>query len=517
VKMPARRIVWIAIAVVVAIASAGAAIALWPHPPRNPAPGAVPAAWAQFRTSPGHQTHVAKADIACGACHNFERDGFKNPGTDVCRNCHAKEAAVAHRGGAGTAATPCLSCHAFAPDLPKPTCIGCHAKAQGESLAVVRHATLECAQCHKVHESPSVVAADCASCHRERAPEHAAHAGSTGCLDCHGGHAPAVAALDTCATCHAQAHGPPPPGHESCVGCHQPHDFVAGGETACVRCHGQKTTLAAETTPAHAVCTSCHLPHAPANAAAACIGCHADVHVAHGKEGACVSCHQPHTDDPRLVTSTCTSCHTKVAGVDTGAHAGGVACEACHKPHAFAPVDAKTLCVSCHMRETTLVASNPGHQACASCHGASASHAPTKAPACGTCHAKEQASAPAGHQRCQECHDPHAGEPTPTCATCHKNETTGIHAAVAGGCATCHRPHGPEGIASPPSCASCHAAATLPALHAVPGHAVCSSCHVAPHEPPRADRVTCTGTCHTDKRDHQPKATVCAGCHVFRR
>jgi hypothetical protein len=29
------------------------------------------------------------------------------------------------------------------------------------------------------------------------------------------------------------------------------------------------------------------------------------------------------------------------------------------------------------------------------------------------------------------------------------------------------------------------------------------------------DRATCTGTCHTDRRTHQPQAQVCTGCHAF--
>ncbi|HSY21061.1 MAG TPA: hypothetical protein VK841_03050 [Polyangiaceae bacterium] len=513
-----RRLAWTGGAAAFVLAAAIAAfVQWWPRgPPRMP-PSLVPASWASYRTGPGHQVHVGRAKIDCSACHDLERDGFKNPGTDVCKNCHAKESATAHRGGIASEVTGCFTCHAFAPDRPEPTCIGCHAQRHGESAAIAQHATTDCAQCHRVHESPSVVVAKCAGCHEESANHHGEHAGSKGCLDCHRGHAPALAAVETCSTCHTEPAAPHPAGHDSCIGCHQPHDFVAGGARACIRCHGEKATLAADATQAHTDCINCHTPHDPGAAASSCAACHSTIQVSHGKNGACVDCHVPHGDNSRLIAATCTSCHTSVAQVDTGAHAGGVACEGCHKPHAFAPLDAKTLCTECHSRETTLTASNPGHQICASCHGASIAHAPSNAPACGTCHAKEQASAPPGHQRCQECHDPHGGQPTPACATCHKAEAQGPHEAIAGGCATCHRPHGPEGIASPPSCASCHAPSTLPALHAVAGHAACSSCHTAPHEPPHGDRATCTSGCHTDKRDHQPQALVCTGCHVFRR
>jgi hypothetical protein len=225
----------------------------------------------------------------------------------------------------------------------------------------------------------------------------------------------------------------------------------------------------------------------------------------------------PPGNDPAFVATACTSCHAKVAATDRSAHAGGIACESCHKPHAFGGLVEKVVCQSCHLREVTLVASNPGHAACTSCHGASVEHAPAKAVACGTCHVAEQKSAPAGHQACVGCHEPHAGKPTPACVTCHANKVGEPHSAIQGGCETCHRPHGPGGPAAPPACQTCHAPATLPALHAAPGHAVCASCHASPHEPPHEDRAACTGTCHVDKRTHQPGAQVCAGCHVFRR
>ncbi|MGD0680392.1 MAG: hypothetical protein ABSC94_33895 [Polyangiaceae bacterium] len=513
-----RRLAWtITAAAIVLAAGIAAVVPWWPRAPPGVIPSMVPAAWAEFRTSPGHQLHVGRLKLDCGACHDFERDGFKNPGTSVCKNCHAKETALAHRGGSGNDATGCLTCHAFAPGRPAPTCIGCHAQRHGEAAAITQHATIDCATCHRVHASPSIVAADCTGCHVERAIQHADHQGSKGCLDCHRAHVRPAAAVSACSSCHALPAGPRPASHESCIGCHQPHDFVAGGERACIRCHGQKRTLAADAAPAHGICTSCHTPHAPTEAAASCAGCHATVHVSHGTRGSCVVCHAPHGDDPRLVAASCTSCHANVAASDAGAHAGGVACKGCHKPHAFTIADPMSICATCHARETSLVATHAGHQNCTSCHGSALAHAPAKAPSCGTCHAAEQASAPSGHQKCEGCHDPHASQPTPVCATCHKSEATGPHQSVQGGCATCHRPHGPGGVASPPSCTTCHARSSLPALHAVPGHVDCANCHVAPHEPPRADRVTCTSSCHSDKRNHQPLATACDGCHVFRR
>jgi hypothetical protein len=505
-----------AAALVVLAAAVAAVVAWWPSGQSAP-PFEVPVSWAVYRTSPGHQEHVERNHVACHACHDVERDGFKNPGTVVCGNCHTKEAAVMHRGGPGAEATGCLSCHAFSPGAPPPTCIGCHAKTHGQLPAIGQHATTECAKCHHVHESPSIVLADCTSCHEERATRHAAHDRSEGCADCHRGHAPASAALSACSSCHAQPAGPRPAGHDSCIGCHRPHDFVAGGEQACVVCHGEKPTLASTRVPAHGDCTSCHTPHAPAEAAASCVRCHADIHPSHGHGGACVTCHVPHAEEPRPDALPCTECHARVATFETRAHAGAIVCGACHKPHGFGSLDPRTVCEGCHAQQIALVTRNPGHRDCQQCHGAALAHAPAAAPACGTCHANEQATAPAGHRQCQACHNPHAGSPTPSCGSCHQDRTGGPHRSVAGGCETCHRPHGPGGIAAPPPCATCHERSALPALHAATGHADCASCHKSSHEAPRDDRATCTAGCHVDRRGHQPQAQICTGCHVFRR
>jgi hypothetical protein len=127
---------------------------------------------------------------------------------------------------------------------------------------------------------------------------------------------------------------------------------------------------------------------------------------------------------------------------------------------------------------------------------------------------------PRGHSGCARCHEPHSGavKREATCASCHADRTAGPHATIPGGCSSCHRPHGPGGAPSPPTCNGCHAPSTLPALHAAAGHASCASCHSSAHEAPHAERATCmAGGCHADRRDHQPAAQVCGGCHVFRR
>ncbi len=480
-------------------------------------PSFVPPQWAEFRTSAGHRVHVERAKLPCASCHDLSRGGFSAPGPEVCRSCHEKQADHAHRGGAGADATSCFTCHAFAPGVAEPKCIGCHDRPHGQAAAIGPHATTDCTACHRLHESPSIVPADCTHCHDERATEHAAHAGSKSCLDCHRPHAPAAAALETCSSCHAQPAGPHPADHASCTGCHQPHAFAAGGDRACLRCHGEKPTLAADVVPAHASCTSCHTPHAPMTAASSCVRCHAGVHVDHADRGACVTCHTPHAASPAPVASACSSCHATVAANDHAAHAGDVACTACHVRHGFAVHEPAAICARCHAGEVSLAATNPGHSSCPSCHGKAVAHAPAKPPACVTCHAKEQATAPQGHSSCTACHDKHAGLPAPPCATCHAREAATTHGELPDGCEKCHRPHGPGGASAPPACTTCHERATLPALHQIGAHADCQGCHVTPHAPPREERSFCTATCHTDRRDHQPQAQVCTGCHVFRK
>ncbi len=57
-----------------------ALVHFWPRAPRGVPPQLVPAAWAEYRKSPGHVVHVDEGTIACAACHDFERDGSVDPG-----------------------------------------------------------------------------------------------------------------------------------------------------------------------------------------------------------------------------------------------------------------------------------------------------------------------------------------------------------------------------------------------------------------------------------------------------
>jgi hypothetical protein len=513
---PQRRAILSTLAGVLVLVAAGVAgfFRVLSRRPVEVAPVAVPESWAQYRTSAGHEQHVGHGSIACKDCHDSAGAGFTNPGVSVCGHCHEKEATHSHAGGATK--TDCLSCHTFAPGAA-PTCIDCHREAQGKLASVVQHSASGCSNCHHPHETPALRPA-CESCHDQRATAHATHIGSKNCLDCHRVHAPAQAALQSCSTCHEKPAGPRPASHDSCLSCHKPHDFVAAGTRACVGCHGAKPTLMSAAVQSHANCTNCHTPHAPAEAPGSCRRCHGEVTAVHAGKETCIDCHVPHNSDQTIKASACTTCHQAIAASDNGAHAGGQSCTNCHKPHTFPAPPRGELCASCHAPETRLTAVSRGHQDCVSCHGASA-HRLAGAPACATCHAKEASSAPAGHRECQSCHEPHSGGMTTrgaACTTCHENKLGASHGSTQGGCASCHRPHGPSGVPSPPACVTCHQPSALPALHAVSSHAKCSTCHTS-HGPPRSDRATCTTGCHANRKDHQPAAQVCTGCHVFER
>jgi hypothetical protein len=270
-------------------------------PEAPPDPAHVPATWEQFRTSAGHKTHLTDGKTQCSDCHDFNKNGFKNPGTAVCAKCHAKEAAGAHHGPT-TGSGACLTCHTFAPGGTVQTCIDCHQSPQGNLAAVVHHATVDCSTCHHLAETPSLVLADCTGCHAAVKLKHqtmgpARETGSHGCDDCHHGHEPASAAKTVCTSCHNENKQPHPLAHDACISCHQPHDFAATDST-CVSCHGHKRTLADHAVPAHAACLSCHNPHVPNSAASACDACHSNMQVNHTKGAACTTCHVLHGADP---------------------------------------------------------------------------------------------------------------------------------------------------------------------------------------------------------------------------
>lgn len=451
------------------------------------------------------------------------RDGGANANATarVCTACHAPHAAAAE------AQKACGSCHVGGQSA-RAHASEADARTKGGEILLSSFAP-------RIEPRGKNVAshAACVTCHE---PHRAQKANARKCEDCHADRRSATTAA----------------GHATCTGCHAPH-APAEARASCANagCHAGKAALAAPRVTAHAKCESCHDPHKPAaSPALACVGCHEKLEPKHpgfasktADVSTCIGCHAPHggkaaraSTAAGATAAACSSCHTK-AGSDRGLHAGGVACIACHKPHDFASnllrtaagtlahgipapagkAEEAALCAGCHAQKATTVAARPGHAECGACHGAA--HRPTKNPACASCHKQEAASAKAGHTACNNCHDSHSGSlgTHAECTSCHAEKPKQLHGALAGGrCASCHTPHGPKGVLTPPTCTSCHAKPKLAGLHSVGAHnASCASCHSS-HSAPRSDRATCTSSCHLDRRDHQPAAKVCKGCHMFR-
>ena len=490
--------------------------------------------------------HHASASASCTACHTVhDADPVR---TADCTTCHAGLASThgslrvppraPDAGGTGTlandhaahgddasaapAAALCSACH-----LPhtggaeaRDRCVSCHVQPHARSAGAGRDAGEVTAEARILGSLPPTVI-----------PRGDRIAGHEACVTCHEPHAARKSDVRACAGCHADRIAAATiAGHRTCTGCHAPH---APGEAraSCGTCHGAVTTFAAPRVSAHAACTSCHDPHRPqASPAQACVSCHATVRPTHprtttpkGEATDCVGCHAPHgktgAKGPVATHAACASCH-RAAKDDRAFHAAGTACTQCHRPHTFQLTGARgagaTFCASCHEAKRAATAARPGHADCAGCHGNA--HAPIGKPACAACHAEPARTAPPGHATCTNCHDAHSGALGARAAytSCHADKAKAQHADVPGSCASCHRPHGPKGPARPPACATCHTRGSLSGLHAAQGHATCGTCH-ASHAPPRSDRATCTGSCHQDRRDHQPGAKRCAACHLFRQ
>ena len=571
--------------------------------------------WQRARLSHGHQVHVTREHLACSKCHDLNGDSVGAPVPARCADCHKKESAIvhapteaAHRFGNGVKAD-CTTCHAFsgapssrvtdagapawaqaaldgdvdavAPasdagvpgaadggiphgDFGARDCVRCHAAKQGNTPAIVVHASSRCVSCHRPHEDATPKPGECSGCHQKISTTHAALGKSAVqvCTTCHEHqHGRASEAIATCAKCHATQEPLIPAtalfatGHTQCINCHKPHDFQKSAALSCRSCHAQVHVLGESSVLAHNQCTSCHSPHdVRGTPEKACQGCHSNVHPDHPKIGGvhlCTGCHDPHPAAGHLLDSVlkCSGCH-QAAHSDNDFHQG-LACTQCHAPHAFALKQlGQTLCRNCHAQELTRVALRTGHQQCSNCHGGLPHHPEAMLVACGSCHAqqlsqvkaghakctqchephsgaqgtpcqschqKEAHSAPSGHAKCTNCHEPHTGSvaAAPACASCHVAEASSKHGGVPGGCSNCHQPHqGASGPPSVPACTSCHQPSSLLGLHQVAKHQDCKRCHTGHGDQPTLARETCL-TCHTDRKGHFPDAPRCANCHLF--
>ncbi len=517
-----------------------------------PTPSAfVQASWSVYRLSSGHEFHTGKLKLECKACHQTEADGtFNPPGPTPCVGCHEKQGQIEHamvsldahgkrtQDGTGEKQiADCMRCHAFGSDsLKKPTdCLTCHARPHGDTPAIVTHAENACIDCHDVHAN-HIAPLACTQCHELKVSHaHKDAPIEQQCLDCHRAHDTAASALGRCSDCHAPGAEKPIPatatfkdGH-SCTGCHAPHAFGKQQVKDCASCHSNMHALDGK---GHRECTSCHAPHAARESVQknVCTNCHSKVDLHHGKSidpaAACTSCHAPHPGPKKAGSAqsgmphglaSCSSCHADVSKSENHAHAGNkLACTSCHKPHDFPLEAGKAACAACHATQIKLVQKNAGHASCTGCHQ-NVPHGSDLSPGpCTSCHTDVHANR--GHQACTNCHEPHAGAQTgKSCTSCHAKEGSALlHPAQKVACLSCHQQHTGDLHKGVADCSSCHQRAKLPGLHEVREHAAsCTNCH-KPHELalPGA-RETCL-SCHKDRRDHQPEAKLCQGCHQFK-
>lgn len=528
----------------------------------------VPASWHDFRLGRGHVVHVGEQGLPCTKCHTNPTGSFSAPSMRVCAECHAEQASMKH----GLQGDPlqmlvgianCTGCHGFGPKdrgADPWACIDCHQLPQGELYPVTTHADEACGKCHRPHDTPAIAPQDCVGCHAAAHNVHAPDLGSgaQNCLGCHDAHAPASVAKDRCTQCHDKPHALFTPGHEGCTDCHRPHDFGVKEVKDCRDCHRDKRVLGESNPRADHRCTDCHDSHAVQSAGdATCRRCHTAIEPRHPevKGQSCLACHAPHpTSRGAPLGLACTGCHQQAA-TDHGAHGGRAECTSCHAPHAFAHPPAPQACATCHAPQLAAVAKNPDHGSCTNCHRGDI-HSSDLTPVacatchknvhprpehaectkchephsgaqrslelgCGSCHAAEVRSAGTQHHDCLTCHTPHEGgrRADAPCQSCHAAQAKQNHGDLPGTCTQCHAIHGSKGLLNTPTCTSCHALAQLPALHQVPQHQQCKSCHEHGHDiGPFSKRQTCTQSqCHSKQIDHMPEATLCQGCHVFRK
>jgi len=456
----------------------------------------VPQQYRLAKNAPGHEQHltlVGPEQVRCRDCHAVSDAGFVTPPAALCASCHEPQLEHHHPLDAGVALT-CLTCHPFmAKTVPqrfeKWMCLDCHQKPQGQAPAVTVH-TSECQQCHRPHQQPFTVAADCTQCHEVKL-QHGARGDTLAekCMNCHEHHTEAAAASGMCVTCHlkptmvARARVAKEalfkPGHPGCGSCHLAHQFDKDRVKPCARCHEHQPVLAKAE---HDACTDCHRPHQPRPAAVECRACHKDEVVKHPKSAdgqACLGCHPVHPEGDAGLAVSCVSCHDEAPFTAAVVHGARVQCNDCHEPHDARPTSQRE-CKSCHAErfaEVARIKDVKGHKDCKGCHD-TLPHGLASQKPCLSCH-EQQKPLQAGHGACDSCHESHSGAVVKTCVQCHEVKK-------------------------------------LPALHAVEEHQQCQKCH-APHAPdPGAGPATCR-TCHQalKKQTHPTPPTQCAGCHLF--
>ncbi len=312
------------------------------------------------------------AEVTCFKCH--KDSNFSVPvAHELCRDCHED----IHKGqfDGRAAGSDCSNCHneqGFQPSL-----FSLEQHQQSRFLLEGKHASLECAQCHKPAGPDARYAlgtTTCQSCHE----------------DPHAGEFSAEPYNNRCETCHTQAAFHP---SKFTLSEHQSSRFVLTGAhlaTVCVDCHRPVTDSASVAARQY------HFQ------ALNCSACHMDPH--HTQE-TCETCHN--TDAWKQVRAFD---HSRTSFVLDGAHKQAT-CLGCHRPNEPASLSNPTptadfsrtpkLCHECHEDIHGGQFMQPGEEKeCASCHAistwgaASFDHDKTRFPLDGA-HEKV---------RCAQCH-----------------------------------------------------------------------------------------------------------------
>jgi nitrate/TMAO reductase-like tetraheme cytochrome c subunit len=154
-----------------------------------------------------HGRHLSREGIECASCHDLERHGLTLSTAYNCSGCHHARGDV-----------DCSSCHG---DVSLLTVI--YRDREFDHGAHVARSGLGCNGCHPA-DSPSVIRADCSSCHHKDEAKN--------CASCHATQAKMLAGFGA-----AQGKGKPSPMAKlGCKACHgQPP--VRPGAASCTKCH----------------------------------------------------------------------------------------------------------------------------------------------------------------------------------------------------------------------------------------------------------------------------------------
>jgi hypothetical protein len=277
---------------------------------------------------------------SCSACHVSKRPtvlihSFSHAihGTGDCVSCH-----TANPANAGITWAGGVYDHRDARGLMVSSCTECH--AQRRPTALVNGFN---------HQTASVLAQDCATCHRNPGVNWAGGQFThspvpTSCNSCHAGSRPApTTLLPAGGVANLFVHSARFQGDGDCATCHLAKPANLGVTFAGGTFNHQELNSATGSLQGVTTCTTCHEVQRPTN------------HATLGYTGDCVSCHntasyvgvswagaqgKPHGSSGSTSGSTlnCASCHgqtgtaTHKLSIATSAHMGGTsnACTACH-------------------------------------------------------------------------------------------------------------------------------------------------------------------------------------------